>query len=117
MLNFIITFLFAFNYTATNPSIPSYHTDSPIYHHIGGVVFRHTQKLHCTESNEWIYFYSDGTMAVCTDTTRIEGTYSLVDNKEGISMNLNGQKLYCRATLDRANNLISITFNGLVYKR
>lgn len=118
MLSLIIALsLLTFNCNDANPEISQYQAELSVYNGSCGVVLRSTQKLYCSEANEWIYFYSNGKVVICTDTARIEGTYSLEDGREGISLNFNGHNAYCRASLDRAGNLISITYNGYVYRK
>ena len=82
-----------------------------------GVVFRGTQCVYSAEADEYIYFYSSGKVAVCTNALgqRLEGTYTMEDNRTGISITIDGRKYYCRITLSKAGELMSMTFRNVKY--
>ena len=81
------------------------------------VVFRKTQSEYSSEAKEWLYFYSNGTVSVANENsgTRYTGTYSMVDGRSGLTINIEGNNVYCRIQLDRAGNLVSLTFKGYKY--
>lgn len=83
-----------------------------------GVVFRQTQSVYNSEIKEWIYFYSNGKVAVCSEASgsRYEGTYTMNDNRSGVTLYLpNTDPVYCRITLSRTGQLTRLTYRGAVY--
>ena len=83
-----------------------------------GVSFRTTQKV-CSQDEERLEFYRDGTCVIRTNSHRFEGTYSLENHNKEIVIKSEGQKF--RGTITWHNNttqdrIIQIEFEGTKYK-